>query len=57
MALGNFYEIMEGIIGAAQTDYERAIIYTISAFFGIFIILFVFQLFIMIGNLANVRRK
>lgn len=57
MALGNFYEIMEGIIGVAQNDYERALIFTISTFFGIFIILFVFQLFIMIANLANIKRK
>ena len=57
MALGNFYEIMEGIIGVAQTDYERTLIFTISAFFGIFIILFVFQLFMMIANLAKIRRK
>ena len=57
MALANFYEIMEGIIGSPANDYEQFILYTFSAFLGIFIILFIFQLFILITNVFTLRKK
>jgi len=57
MTLGNFYEIMEGIVGVAQNDYERFILYTLSALLGMFIILFVFQLFMLVTNLFKPKQK
>ena len=57
MTLSDFYSIMVEIIGAPINDYERFLVYTMSAMLGMFIILFVFQLFMIIGNLAKIRQK
>ena len=57
MTLSDFYSIMVEIVGAPINDYERFIIYTLSCILGMFIILFVFQLFMIIGNLAKIRQK
>lgn len=57
MSLTNFYDIMEAIIGVATNDYESFVLYTISAIFGTFIILFVFQLFILIINIFKPSQK
>ena len=57
MSLTNFYDIMEAIVGIATNDYERMLLYTISAVLGMFIILFVFQLFMLITNIFKPRQK
>lgn len=57
MSLTNFYDIMEAIIGIATNDYERMLLYTISSILGMFIILFVFQLFMLITNIFKPRQK
>lgn len=57
MTLGNFYEIMVDIIGIPSNDYEQFLIYTCCVGLGIFIILFVFQLFMIISNMLKIRQK
>jgi hypothetical protein len=57
MTLTNFYDIMVAIIGTPTNDYESFILYTISAILGMFIILFVFQLFMLITNIFKPRQK
>ena len=57
MALANFYEIMEAIIGTPTNDYQIFLVFTMSAILGMFIILFVFQLFLMVANLMRIRQK
>lgn len=53
MALGNFYAIMEGIIGAPQNDVESTILYFMSALLGISIILIVFKMFDIASGLIK----
>ena len=53
MALGNFYEIMEGIIGVPTNDVQSTILYLLSAFLGMCIILMVFSLFGLAGRLLT----
>lgn len=57
MTLSDFYSIMIEIVGVPTNDYEQFIIYTLSCILGMFIILFVFQLFMMVANLAKIRQK
>lgn len=57
MALTNFYDIMVEIIGVPSTDYEQFLIYTVSVGLGMFIILFVFQLFMLIASTLSIRKK
>ena len=57
MALGNFYEIMEAIVGSPINDYQAFILYTVSAILGLSIILFVFYLFYLVAGLFRVRQK
>ena len=57
MSLTNFTSIMIEIIGQPTNDYESMIIYTVSCMFGSFIILFVFQLFMIITNQLKIRQK
>lgn len=57
MALANFYEIMEAIIGTPINDYQIFLVFTMSAILGMFIILFVFQLFLIVANLMRIRQK
>lgn len=57
MTLGNFTAIMTEIIGTPSNDYESFIIYTFASMLGMFIILFVFQIFIIIADLIKIRQK
>lgn len=57
MTLGNFYDIMVDIIGIPSNDYEQFLVYTCCVGLGIFIILFVFQLFMIISNMLKIRQK
>lgn len=57
MALGNFYEIMIGIIGNPINDYQAFVLYTVSAILGLSIILFVFYLFYLVARMFKVRQK
>ena len=56
MALGNFYEIMEGIVGSPVNDVQSFALYFLSSVLGMFIIFFVFELFRMVGNISQKRR-
>ena len=55
MALGNFYEIMEAIIGTPTNDVQSTILYLMSAFLGMAIILFVFKLFEIASTVIRPR--
>ena len=55
MALGNFYEIMEAIIGTPVNDIQTTILYLLSAFLGMCIIIMVFGLFGLAGKLLTPR--
>lgn len=57
MALSNFYEIMVEIIGSPANDYEQFLVYTVSTILGLFIILFVFQLFMLVISIFKPTRK
>lgn len=55
MSLGNFYEIMESIIGPAQNDIQVTILYFISAILGMMFIFMVFHLFALAGRFLSAR--
>jgi len=56
MALGNFYDIMVGIVGVPVNDIESTILYFIAAIVGTSFIFLGMYLFLMSASLFLPRR-
>lgn len=56
MALGDFYGILEAIVGTPANDAQIFVLYTLSSVLGMFIIFFVFELFRTVSNMSKSRR-
>ena len=55
MALSDFYSILEAIVGSPANDAQSFILYIFACGLGMSIILFVYGLFLLVGNMSQRR--